>query len=477
MDESLMQKKMDMKYILKFSSLYNMSKPENANKVEKYIKAKSLMTSPLGGLYMKRLSDIAGSKSLDAYDCLFCKTNVSQDGILCEGCMSKYSGGKLTFQAVSQPASGTTNSTSEQTGSISGQAAELGKASINSTADISQAASTAVRAGVEKFTEKINELSGGSGKVDLRLRDLFSDVAHHHTTDESEEIFTCGTKTTTPKLSEISTAWPKPWLYTRVFLLFFAAYLIAYFGFKLFANTNLVPGIIFLGSAMVPISILIFIFEVNAPRNISIFKVIQVFLIGGLASIVASLFLFELNDNISSSLIGALIIGLIEETGKILVVAAFVMKIRGRRFVLNGMLYGAAVGAGFQVFESAGYAFNWLLNDGFATMLDTIRTRAILAPGGHVAYAALSGAALILALGDDDFSWKCLLSKKFLILFSFPVLLHAFHDWHMPLKNITVFGIPAVLFIKIAIEWIIILVFLHRGLAEINEISSKAADT
>jgi hypothetical protein len=40
----------------------------------------------------------------------------------------------------------------------------------------------------------------------------------------------------------------------------------------------------------------------------------------------------------------------------------------------------------------------------------------------------------------------------------------------MPLKNIAVLDISLVLLLKIAVEWIIILVFLHRGLTEINEL-------
>ena len=462
MDDKVDTRKKDMVNILKFSSQYNISNPATAKKINDFIETQNTMTSPIGLAYKERLTKLAGGLRVEECKCLFCRNNASKDGILCEECMNRYSGGKLSFKAGA-PAPEEKKPSSDKTAGN-----ETKK--INDHDEIARAASAKVRKGVDKFTEKIHELSGGQGKVDLRLKDLFSDIFHHHSGDEAEEIFICGTRKTTPAVSEISTEWPRPWLYTRVFLLLFVAFLILDFGYRQFSNANFLPGLFFLGSAMVPLSILVFFFEVNAPRNISIFRVIQVFLIGGAASLITTSFLFEIGLDTSFTLIGAFCIGLIEETGKIIVVAVYVMKIRGKRYLLNGMLYGAAVGAGFQVFESAGYAFNYLLNGGFDVMMQTIRGRAIYAPGGHIAYTALAGTALIIALGDGPFTWKVLYSKKFLILFSFSVLLHAFHDWDMPLKNIAVLDISLVLLLKIAVEWIIILVFLHRGLTEINEL-------
>ncbi len=471
MSDAQAVQKQDMVSILKFSSQYTMSVPSTAKKIEEFEQSKGGMTSPFGQKYMQRLSEIAQGTPAGECKCLFCKTAASVDGIVCEPCMSKYTSGKLTIKKAASASANTASSQTNNTasGAQTGFTSEQAKAAA---ADIAKNASSAVKSGVDKFTEKIHELSGGSGKVDLRLKDLFSDIFHHHSSDESEEIFICGTKKTTPRFSEISTEWPKPWLYTRVFVLLFAAFLILDFGYRQFVNPNFLPGIIFLGSAMVPLSILIFFFEVNAPRNISIFRVIQVFLIGGAASLITTSFLFEIGLDTGGTLIGAICIGLIEETGKIVVVAFYIMKIRGRRYILNGMLYGAAVGAGFQVFESAGYAYYYLQGGGFKFMMDTIRIRAILAPGGHIAYTALAGTALIIALGDKEFKWNVLVSKKFLVLFAFSVLLHAFHDWDISIKELDIFDIPVVLLAKIAVEWIILLVFIHRGLSEINELDT-----
>ena len=65
--------------------------------------------------------------------------------------------------------------------------------------------------------------------------------------------------------------------------------------------------------------------------------------------------------------------------------------------VRDGMLLGATVGFGFAAFESAGYAFNTIVQAhaiNLQTILETEITRAILAPVGHGLWTALVGGAL-----------------------------------------------------------------------------------
>ncbi len=53
-------------------------------------------------------------------------------------------------------------------------------------------------------TSKLNAFVGGEGKLNLHLRDMVSGVLKHHTAEETEELFICGTSKTTPAESEIS---------------------------------------------------------------------------------------------------------------------------------------------------------------------------------------------------------------------------------------------------------------------------------
>ena len=58
-------------------------------------------------------------------------------------------------------------------------------------------------------TSRLNAFVGGEGKLDLHLRDLVSGVLKHHTAEETEELFICGTSKP-PTESEILTEWPRP---------------------------------------------------------------------------------------------------------------------------------------------------------------------------------------------------------------------------------------------------------------------------
>src|SRR5205085_11498196 len=93
-------------------------------------------------------------------------------------------------------------------------------------------------------------------------------------------------------------------------------------------------------------------------------------------------------------------------------------------------LFGAAVGAGFAAFESAGYAFRELLNQNFNlnAMSEVIHLRAFLTPFGHVAWTAIAAGALWRAKGDRPLTFATFTDTRFLKAFSIPVVLHMIWD-------------------------------------------------
>ena len=154
--------------------------------------------------------------------------------------------------------------------------------------------------------------------------------------------------------------------------------------------------------------------------------------------------------------------------------------------ILTGMLIGASVGAGFAAFESAGYALQPLMQffqySGFAAaygqMLDeqqmhdaihqSIFLRGFLAPGGHVAWAAISGAAIVITAKIEGVCEASIFTKaKFLRLFAIPVILHGL--WDSPLtewfNNIFPFAGYVALIILV---WMVVLILINMGLAEVN---------
>lgn len=89
----------------------------------------------------------------------------------------------------------------------------------------------------------------------------------------------------------------------------------------------------------------------------------EVFICGGLSLILAILF-FSLDFNTDiNTYFGALMVGLIEEVAKAAIVALFLFKSKKSNYILNGLLVGAAVGAGFAAFETAGYILRFGLSN------------------------------------------------------------------------------------------------------------------
>ncbi len=356
--------------------------------------------------------------------------------------------------------------------------------------------------GMDALTSRINSLAGGQGAVALHLKDLYTDVFKHHGQEESESLFICGTSTTTPKEEDILAEWPKPWLYSRVGLVLIIAFAILVFIYKHFSNPNVLPDILFIGSLAIPMTVLVLFFEMNVPRNISFINLIKMFLLGGAASLVTTLFLF---DNIDGSgtgdILPSMLTGLIEETGKVLIAAYLISKMKGKKWLLNGIVAGGAVGAGFAVFESAGYAlrngiyggintYEYCMTNGYADiavseffrgfysrMMTNTVMRGFLSPGGHVAWTAVAGFALVYALEGRDFSWDVLIHGKFLKIFWIPVVLHGLWDSFIPSKLPAILNVPLGYIVLMIAIWIVLLVFIDRGLKEINEfVQSKAIE-
>ncbi len=334
---------------------------------------------------------------------------------------------------------------------------------------------------VDKITKQINEMAGGKGAVKLRIRDLYTNVTKKHTLDEANQIFICGTKETTPQDSEISTSWPKPWLYSRVFLMFAITFVLLKICVDQFENILALAGMMFVGALMVPFACLIFFQEVNAPRNISFYEIAQMFFVGGVASLAITLLLFEIFPESKESYAEAVIIGIVEELGKLAIVAYYIYKKPNIKYMLNGLLIGAAIGAGFATFETAGYIFRGFLNEYLETasfksayeyMLDITYLRAFLAPGGHVAWAAINGAAIMLIKKNQKFETNMLLNGQFIKFFLITVALHAV--WDMPIHfsddGSSFFDkIYLIQDILIITAWVVILVLIQVGLNQISK--------
>lgn len=302
----------------------------------------------------------------------------------------------------------------------------------------------------------------GIEKLDgFSLKSLFSDVFKRHSASEIEDLFAIGTQRTTPLIEEIDCSWPRPWMFFRALAGSVFVYVLFVVGWECFANVNLLPGLIAVGAFVMPIATLVFFFEVNVRRNVSVYQVMRMVVKGGIVSILFSLLLYVLPLQELSGL-GDSIAGIIEELGKLF--ALFVLAKSDRyHYKLNGLLLGASVGAGFAAFESMGYGFSILLEEGPGAMNGNILLRGFLSPFGHVAWTAICGFALWRVKGKKAFVWNMVEDVRFWHLALVPVILHAIWnaDFELPfLGKYFALGLMA---------WFVVLALVQEGLRELRE--------
>lgn len=188
-------------------------------------------------------------------------------------------------------------------------------------------------------------------------------------------------------------------------------------------NVNLIPTLILLGSFLVPFSVVLFSVE-RVTGNLAPIHVIVAFFAGGIVGVLAASLL---ESDLHATTWIYLRVGLIEEAVK-----AIVLLVVGRNVVpktpRQGALLGAAVGAGFAAFESAGYAFNAAVTTSgidLGSMLQTEAMRSILTPVCHVLWTAILGAVIFGATGNAT-AYR--FTGGVLVAFAVVVLLHGLWD-------------------------------------------------
>lgn len=290
-------------------------------------------------------------------------------------------------------------------------------------------------------------------------------------TEDIEEELIVGTRVTTPTLAQIPGGWPTPRIFWRILGGALATYFLLYLGIAQFGNFNFLPGLIVVGSFIVPFSVVVLFFELNTPRNVSVYQVGKMLLLGGALSLVATVLLFDVIPGSGvGSLVPALLTGVTEETGKALALLIVLGSPR-YRWQLNGLLFGAAVGAGFAGFESAGYALRAALGQrSIDAALDSITLRALLSPGGHVIWTAMVGSALWRVKGDRPFAASMFLHRDVVRRWGIAVVLHGAWDAHL-------FVHPYLkLFVLVVAGWYVVFAILKQALAEVED-ARRAAGT
>ncbi len=274
-----------------------------------------------------------------------------------------------------------------------------------------------------------------------------------------EDVFAVGTSTTTPDLASVSAGWPRPRVFWHVLVGALITYVLLRWGFTRFDNPKFIPGMIVVGAFGVPLAVTVFFFEMNTPKNVSIYQVAKMVAIGGAAGLLATLSISRLLGGSGVGSLGpALLTGAIEETGKALALLIVANSLRWP-WQLNGMLFGAAVGAGFAGFESAGYAFQ---SDSANQLFSSIMVRAILAPGGHVIWTAMIASAIWQVRGRQPFRVNMLVHKTVLHRWAVAVVLHGLWDALLFPSEEILFDV-----VLLVVGWYVVFAIFKAALAEV----------
>jgi RsiW-degrading membrane proteinase PrsW (M82 family) len=346
------------------------------------------------------------------------------------------------------------------------------------------------------------------------LSQTFSETFKHHDPRAEEEYAMVGSALTTPPIEMVDTNWPKPWMFFRLLMALVIAAVVLYsvFYFTGQDEMNLLPALMFISAFAVPLAVLVFIFEMNTPRNVSVIQLGKLFLVGGVVGLCMAILEYQVKAIANFP-------GPIEESSKLLAVILVMWGARGAgyKFELNGILFGCAAGAGFACFETSGYALfsdgggfvsvlqsetihavlqlgqgqltqaqaiaavNQATTDAVKSMVGLLELRGALSPFGHVVWTAIAAGAFWRVKQDKPASLGMLANSRFLMAFLIPVLMHTLWDITITFPklfnpttaaeqstdNWILYGIMA---FTAVISWYVLFTMIQQGLNQVRDV-------
>ncbi len=310
-------------------------------------------------------------------------------------------------------------------------------------------------------------------KSSFSLRSLIRDLLTIHEQRSFTDFFCAGGSHTTPHLCSIDARWQFPWrsLLLMTSLLFFALFfmLAEHVARIELGNTKLFVSSIVMQSVAIPLGLISLFSELNIWRNQPWLRIIIMVCGGGLLSIIFALLLSAFGHSSSPFMAG-----IIEEPAKIAAVLLLAGHARRRNgLVLNGMLFGAAVGAGFSIMESIGYAFEALHNPimtngshplAYQNAYTLMATRSFFfLTAGHATWTAITCGALWHCMRGRNL-WRGLMQPSFLFFLVVAIVIHGY--WNMSTSTGAIFVMIPLFAIC---SWGLIAVLNHLGIQQIRD--------
>lgn len=323
--------------------------------------------------------------------------------------------------------------------------------------------------------------------------DIFSNSFKKHTKYDLERTLASGTFANSANEATMLAKWEKPWLWVPSLkiglLLVLLAYAFFWIPYTLQGINGIVPAMIIIMGVIpplvMPIVVMIFIWEMNIPKNISFLECMGYWIIGGILSLLITMLLSFLKDaiDVEGSMAAACWAPLTEEPAK-LIASLIIIGIAGRkkkRYGITGLVIGACVGAGFGALESVQYALNNFFSYGFYSLINTPQAfeqvlsvmtqtqivRAIGGIGGHTLYCAPYIAALTYNAYNRNhgkINLLCFASPEFLVTFGFSFLMHFLNNYNFSQNPVVSYGLYV---LWVLLQWVMLLWILKRCLFQV----------
>ena len=246
----------------------------------------------------------------------------------------------------------------------------------------------------------------------FKWSNMFSGFNSVKTKEEKERQFMSGLPGNVPYESDMIQEWTPPFLFYKFFiyslvmlvLIFVCGYM---YGFGKALLVSAAPY-------MIPVTILIFIWELNIPRNISVMDLLYIAVFSGITSYFVIFFVQDVTG-FGYTDTSVFAVPLLTVVAKTLLVCIFLRK-KSRGYGLNGLAVGAAVGAGYAILTLADDMYYLAEYAGEITgIMGLIVVRFVMVLGGDIIWTAAIGAALALAKGKETLKIRHLGNSLFLI--------------------------------------------------------------
>ena len=297
-------------------------------------------------------------------------------------------------------------------------------------------------------------------KGTMTLKDIFSDVFKKHERGDAMKSLSRTPNTAIDMLA----SWRKPWMFFRL-LVFLFVFAVALGWFTNNMNFRLEAFYISVGCMVGPLTMTLFLWEMDIHGNVSILEELLLVFLGGIAACMVAI---RLNSAEAVRDLPAIVAAFTEEPAKLLICVLFIVLSKRRFYTLDGLAIGAAVAAGFQFMEAIVYTYR------YGNMWQ-MTYRSIMAIGSHIMYTAPFVGALCYAMNGDKLKLKHFGNPKFLLMLAIGMACHFANNSDNIPKSIlfetTWFRLDSVRLVIIIVTWCALLYMFRLGVKQALEVS------